>query len=100
MLAILDAVRDGRPCRAVPGGRQAPAASPGVETHADEPRTLTARESEVLRLVTEGYSSAGIAARLGISRRTVEKHREHGMAKLGISSVAALTRFAVSHGLA
>jgi len=60
---------------------------------------VTAREREVLRLVVQGYSSAGVAARLGISVRTVEKHRERVMSKLGLHSAVALTRFAVTHGL-
>jgi DNA-binding NarL/FixJ family response regulator len=60
---------------------------------------LTARELEVLRLVAGGNSNKQIAAELGISRRTVESHRESLMRKIEIRTVAGLTRFALEHGL-
>jgi DNA-binding NarL/FixJ family response regulator len=60
---------------------------------------LTARELEVLRLVAGGNSNKQIAAELGISRRTVESHRESLMRKVEIRTVAGLTRFALEHGL-
>ena len=60
---------------------------------------LTARELEVLRLVAGGRSNKQIATELGISRRTVESHRESLMRKLGIRTVAGLTRFALEQGL-
>ena len=69
-------------------------------TASDDPlEALTGRELEVLRLVTGGRSNKQIATELGISRRTVESHRESLMRKLGIRSVAGLTRFALEHGL-
>ncbi|MBI2916606.1 MAG: response regulator transcription factor [Chloroflexi bacterium] len=46
---------------------------------------LTARETEVLALVAEGYSNKAIAFRLGISERTVKSHLTYVMAKLGTS---------------
>lgn len=61
--------------------------------------TLTVREREVLTLVAGGETSKEIADRLGISPRTVESHRENLSHKLGIRSVAQLTRFAVETGL-
>lgn len=60
---------------------------------------LTARESEVLQLVAEGSANKQVAARLGISIKTVEKHREHLMAKLNIHDTAGLTRYAIAAGV-
>jgi DNA-binding NarL/FixJ family response regulator len=60
---------------------------------------LTARESEVLQLVAEGSANKQVAARLGISIKTVEKHREHLMLKLDIHDTAGLTRYAISAGV-
>jgi DNA-binding NarL/FixJ family response regulator len=60
---------------------------------------LTARESEVLQLVAEGSANKQVAARLGISIKTVEKHREHLMAKLDIHDIAGLTRYAIAAGV-
>jgi DNA-binding NarL/FixJ family response regulator len=60
---------------------------------------LTGREREVLQGVVEGKTNKEIAAELGISFRTVETHRESLMKKLGIRTVAELTRFAISSGM-
>lgn len=60
---------------------------------------LTAREAEVLQLVAEGSANKQIAARLGLSFKTVEKHREHLMAKLDLHDTAGLTRYAISAGV-
>ena len=60
---------------------------------------LTDRELEVLELVASGHSNKEMASRLGISRRTVETHRENLLNKLGIRSIAGLTRLALEHGL-
>jgi DNA-binding NarL/FixJ family response regulator len=60
---------------------------------------LTAREREVIQLVAEGRSSAEVAEMLHISVRTVETHRHNVMEKLNIRSIAALTKFAIRHGL-
>jgi DNA-binding NarL/FixJ family response regulator len=62
-------------------------------------KRLTARESEVLQLVAEGSANKQIAVKLGISIKTVEKHREHLMAKLDIHDTAGLTRYAISSGV-
>jgi FixJ family two-component response regulator len=55
-------------------------------------KTLTSREGEVLRLVTQGKANKVVAADLGISQRTVEVHRAHLMEKMGASSLAQLVR--------
>jgi len=60
---------------------------------------LTAREREVLQLLAEGKSTKEIAFDLGISARTVDVHRKNLMDKLGLDSVAALTRYAIREGL-
>lgn len=61
--------------------------------------SLTGRELDVLRLLASGESNKQMAAELGISRRTVESHRESLMKKLGIRTVAGLTRLALEQGL-
>lgn len=66
---------------------------------ADPLSRLTDRELEVLRLVAAGRSNKEMAAELGIGRRTVETHRENLMRKLGIRSIAGLTRLALEQGL-
>jgi DNA-binding NarL/FixJ family response regulator len=60
---------------------------------------LTAREREVLVGVARGRTNREIALELGISHRTVETHRESLMKKLGIRTVAGLTRLALEAGL-
>ncbi len=62
-------------------------------------RRLTLRESEVLQLVAEGSPNKGVAAELGISIKTVEKHRQHLMDKLNIHDTAGLTRYAIAAGV-
>lgn len=61
--------------------------------------SLTTRESEVLQLIAEGYANKQIAAELGISIKTVEKHRQQVMNKLNIHDVAGLTRHAIAKGV-
>jgi DNA-binding NarL/FixJ family response regulator len=61
--------------------------------------TLGAREREVLQLLAEGLTSGEIAERLHLSTRTVDTHRRNIMRKLGLHSVAELTKFAVREGL-
>jgi DNA-binding NarL/FixJ family response regulator len=59
---------------------------------------LTSRETELLQLIAEGHVNKQIASELGISIKTVEKHRQHLMEKLNIHDIAGLTRFAISSG--
>jgi DNA-binding NarL/FixJ family response regulator len=61
--------------------------------------SLTSREMEVLQLVAEGKANKETAAELGIGMKTVEKHRQHLMAKLDIHDTAGLTRYAISAGI-
>lgn len=60
---------------------------------------LTGRERQVLVGVARGHTNREIAAQLGISHRTVESHRESLMKKLGVRTVAGLTRLALEAGL-
>ena len=60
---------------------------------------LTQREKEVLKLLAEGFRNREIGNILHISSKTVEKHRSNIMKKLGLHNVAALTAFAIEHGL-
>lgn len=54
--------------------------------------SLTPREAEVLKLLTEGHPNKVMAAKLDLSQRTVEIHRAHVMEKMEASSVAELVR--------
>jgi DNA-binding NarL/FixJ family response regulator len=60
---------------------------------------LTEREREVLQFLAEGKSTKQIAQRLHISPKTIESNRRNIMNKLGIHSVAELTKYAVREGL-
>ena len=77
--ALVSAVRDG-------------------QEKAEAPR-LSRREREVLRLIAEGTRSPSIAEELHISLGTVEVHRRNIMRKLGMRTVAELTRYAVREGV-
>jgi DNA-binding NarL/FixJ family response regulator len=60
---------------------------------------LTTREQEVVKLVAEAHTTVRIAELLNISPRTVERHRENVLAKLGMRDRVELTRWAIRHGL-
>lgn len=60
---------------------------------------LSSREMEVLQLIAEGSANKQIAAELGISLKTVEKHRQLLMEKLEIHNTAGLTRYAINAGI-
>jgi DNA-binding NarL/FixJ family response regulator len=63
------------------------------------PPRLTERETEVLRLVAKGMSYKQIAARLGISHRTVQNHVQNTLGKLQMHNRVELTRYAIEHGI-
>ncbi|MBI3140238.1 MAG: response regulator transcription factor [Rhodocyclales bacterium] len=79
--AVIDAAR----------GRQAPREPAGDR--------LGRREREVLALLADGRTSAAIGASLHIATSTVEVHRRNIMRKLGLHSVAELTKYAIRRGL-
>lgn len=71
----------------------------GRLAQAHERPSLSARERQVLQLIAEGHSTRDIAARLYVSPKTVATHREHIKAKLGLGTVAELTKYAIRCGL-
>ena len=60
---------------------------------------LSPRELEVLQLIAEGKPNKQVAAELGVTFKTVDKHRQHLMSKLDIHDIAGLTRYAISAGI-
>jgi DNA-binding NarL/FixJ family response regulator len=70
-----------------------------LSTTPDYPARLTPREIEVLGLVATGMTNAQVAKELFVSPRTVETHLTSIYHKLGVSSRAAATRFALEHDL-
>jgi len=60
---------------------------------------LSSREVEVLQLIAEGKANKQVASELGVSFKTVDKHRQHLMSKLNIHDVAGLTRYAIAEGI-
>ena len=65
----------------------------------DAYKQLSDRERQVLQLLAEGNSTKEIAFKLHVSVKTVETHRQNIMNKLGIRTLAGLTKFAVREGL-
>ena len=75
------------------------AAGHRVSRRREGPAGLTPREVEVLRLLARGMSNKEIAERLVISPKTVANHIEHIYAKIGASTRATASLFAMQHGL-
>ena len=71
----------------------------GVGLRKKSTTELTSREAELLQMIAEGHVNKQIASELGISVKTVEKHRQHLMEKLNIHDIAGLTRFAIATGI-
>ena len=67
--------------------------------HDDDREALTGREQTILLQLAQGKSNKEVAFALDISVRTVETHRKNIKRKLGISSTAGLTRYALEHGV-
>ena len=63
------------------------------------PEDLTGREREVAQLIAEGHSTKEIAALLGVSAKTIDKHRTRMMEKLHVHDAVAVTRYALQAGL-
>jgi len=80
------------------GGQHFPAAMPDSMRRRRSP--LTARQNEVLKLIAQGLTSLEIADALGIELRTAEFHRAAIKRALGLTSNAALVRYAFAEGLA
>jgi DNA-binding NarL/FixJ family response regulator len=84
---VAQALREGKSAKDVE-----PPTPPGTEV-------LSPREREVLIAIARGNANKEIGVRLGISTRTVEAHRQALMKKLGIHTVAGLTRYCLEHGI-
>lgn len=98
LVRAIEAVYDGQPFFSPEIARAA--LSQLVGGGSKEPLArLTEREQEVLAMIADGKSNKEIASKLGIGVRTIETHRERIMRKLGIHSIAGLTRFAIMSGV-
>ena len=94
-------------CRAAMRGEpflSPPAIRAVMQAYVDDPSAdfedpLTPREQEVAKLVAEAHTTEQIAQVLVISPKTVERHRENILAKLGMRDRVELTRWAIRHGL-
>ena len=70
-----------------------------LETGTTPASHLTERQQEIVRLLAEGLLAKEIAARLDLSRRTVEYHKYQAMERLGLGSSAELVTWALKHGI-
>jgi DNA-binding NarL/FixJ family response regulator len=91
---VTDGRLDGDAVRAV-----LDAAGHRVRRKTSHPGGLTAREIEVLVLLSRGMTQKQIARELTISAKTVSNHEEHIYAKLGVSTRGAAAMYAMRHGL-
>ncbi|HLW51694.1 MAG TPA: response regulator transcription factor [Candidatus Angelobacter sp.] len=71
----------------------------GAQSAAAQRPVLSTRESQVLKMVAEGFSSKEIAAQIFVSTKTVETYRARIAEKLGLDSRAALVRYALESGV-
>lgn len=101
LVSAVRAVADGGVWFAPQDGPDAAEAVPGSGGGSPPPAgpALTPREREVMQLFSEGNGTKEVAWTLGISVKTVEAHRQNLMRKLGIRSIAELTRYAIREGL-
>ncbi len=72
---------------------------PGLQSSFQQTEALSDRETEVLRLIAEGFSNKEIGVKLFISHRTVDTHRTNLMKKLNVSNIAGLISYAIKKGL-
>ncbi len=70
-----------------------------IHTNGDTTEELTRRETEILKLISEGYSNTEIGGMLYISPRTVDTHRTNIMKKLNVKNIAGLIKYAIQSGL-
>lgn len=70
-----------------------------INTAEDPLSSLSARERQVLKMLAEGHSVVRIAAKLCLSRKTVETYRERTMEKLKLADLTALVKFALKQGI-
>lgn len=72
---------------------------PSAVLSSDHIPTLTKREKEVLRLISEGFTNNQIAEKLFISPLTVDSHRKNLLTKLNANNTASLVRVAIENGI-
>jgi DNA-binding NarL/FixJ family response regulator len=65
----------------------------------ERPAGLTEREVEVVRLLARGLQTKQVARELGVSAKTADRHVQNAYAKMGVSTRAGATVFAMQHGL-
>jgi DNA-binding NarL/FixJ family response regulator len=95
----LDAVRAGK-IYLSPAVASEAMANPGGNGHASNVFSqLSGREREVLQLLAEGKSTKEVATHLDVSVKTAETHRRNLMEKLGLHSIAELTKYAIREGI-
>ena len=82
-----------------PGPSRDPKSQAGGKPGEPKGNRLSSREVEVLQLIAEGQANKQVAAQLGVTFKTVDKHRQHLMSKLNIHDVAGLTRYAMAEGI-
>ena len=75
----------------------AAAGQPGPRV--ERPARLTEREVEVVRLLARGLQTKQVARELGVSAKTADRHVQNAYAKIGVSTRAGATVFAMQHGL-
>jgi DNA-binding NarL/FixJ family response regulator len=68
--------------------------------HVERPAELTEREAEVVGMLARGLQTKQIGRPLGISVKTTDHHIQNAYRKMGVSTRAAATLFAMQHGLA
>jgi len=101
LLAAIRSVLAGKPYLSAEVRALLPPASPGSRGGKNGTLwdTVTPRERAVMKLIAEGHKNREIAGLLGISAKTVEKHRANLMGKLELHNTAAVTAFAAKKGL-
>lgn len=100
-LSELEQSAQEQPAPVAPGARTVPAPAAGNDAgHSPDAGPLTARETEVIRLLADGLSNRDIAVELFISEKTVARHLSNIFTKLGLTSRSAATAYAYRHGLA
>lgn len=72
---------------------------PGADMSSPRPRSLTSREQEILSLVSRGLAAKQVARCLGISPKTVERHKTRIYIKLGVPNQAAAVSAALAQGI-
>ena len=65
----------------------------------ERPAGLTEREADVVRLLARGYQTKQVARELGIAIKTADRHVQNAYAKIGVSTRAGATLFAMEQGL-